>query len=225
MAVTLVIVRHGESTANRDNEFTGWSDVPLTPKGYQQAHQVGLTLQHAGILFDGVHTSLLKRAISTSNVILEDIHQLWLPVNKSWRLNERHYGALRGKNKDDAREFYGKSQVALWRRSYTAIPPLLSTDDLTHERRYRHIEEPLGESLSMASARLLPYWQDVIAPALRDGKNQLVVAHGSTLRALIKLLEEIRDEDIDGLEIGNGEPIAYYFDDDFQMSERHYLMS
>jgi len=221
MVAQLVLVRHGESTANRNNEFTGWTDVPLTPKGRQQAKQVGQKLAERQILFNQVHTSYLQRAITTANIILFEMNQSWLPMTKTWRLNERHYGALRGLNKDLARKEYGFEAVALWRRSYTAVPPLLTK--VTPDRRYPNGLEPYGESLKMASDRLLPYWTQVIEPALKAGKNQLIVAHGSSLRALVKYLEHISDEDIDGLEIGNGEPISYTFDDEFNMSHRHYL--
>lgn len=223
MVAQLVLVRHGESTANRDNEFTGWTDVPLTSKGRQQAKSVGVILAQRQMLFDTVHTSYLQRAITTANIVLFEMHQSWLPMNKTWRLNERHYGALRGLNKDMARSKYGVEAVALWRRSYTEVPPLL--EKVTPDRRYPNNIEPFGESLEMASQRMLPYWQNVVAPALQSGHNQLIVAHGSTLRALIKYLEKIDDNDIDGLEIGNGEPICYTFDDQFKMSERQYLES
>lgn len=221
MVAQLVLVRHGESTANRDNEFTGWTDVPLTLRGRQQAKKVGDILANHQLLFDDVHTSYLQRAITTANIILLEMNQSWVPVHKTWRLNERHYGALRGLNKDAARLKYGVDAVALWRRSYTAVPPLLG--ETRSDRRYPNAIEPQGESLKMASERLLPYWLTVILPGLRAGRNQLVVAHGSTLRALIKYLEEIADADIDGLEIGNGEPICYTFNDQLQLSDRQYL--
>jgi len=223
MGTQLVLVRHGESTANRDNEFTGWTDVPLTLKGQQQAKSVGKILVQKQLLFDRVHTSYLQRAITTANIVLFEMNQSWVPINKTWRLNERHYGALRGLNKDMARSKYGVEAVALWRRSYTDVPPLL--EKVVSDRRYPNSIEPLGESLEMASQRMLPYWLDVVVPELRAGHNQLIVAHGSTLRALIKYLEKISDSDIDGLEIGNGEPICYTFDEQFNMSERQYLES
>jgi 2,3-bisphosphoglycerate-dependent phosphoglycerate mutase len=206
----LVLIRHGESTANRDNVYTGWSDVPLTAKGMQQAHQAGQAIAQLGIEFDAVHTSMLKRAIITANVVLDNLNQNWLPITKTWRLNERHYGALRGQNKDETRRIYGKEQVALWRRSFNAVPPLLDQPD--DDRRYAVngiLSEPRGESLHMAYDRLLPYWIDQLAPRLMDGQNQLVVAHGSSLRALIKYLENISDQGINGVEVENGEPIVY----------------
>ncbi|MCC8440218.1 MULTISPECIES: 2,3-bisphosphoglycerate-dependent phosphoglycerate mutase [Leuconostoc] len=219
MVAKLVLVRHGESTANRDNEFTGWTDVPLTAKGKTQAHQVGQVLSRYQLTLDNVYTSYLQRAIITAYIIMDEMQQAWVPINKTWRLNERHYGALRGLNKDSAREKYGVNQVALWRRSYTAIPPLL--EQVNPNRRYSVNIEPRGESLKMASDRLIPYWTSNILPKLKAGQNVLMVAHGSTLRALIKYIEDISDDDIDGLEIGNGEPILYEYDTNF--SERHYL--
>lgn len=219
MVAKLVLVRHGESTANRDNEFTGWTDVPLTAKGKTQAHQVGQVLSRYQLTLDNVYTSYLQRAIITAYIIMDEMQQAWVPINKTWRLNERHYGALRGLNKDDAREKYGVNQVALWRRSYTAVPPLL--EKVRPNRRYPINIEPRGESLKMASDRLIPYWTSAILPQLKNGENVLMVAHGSTLRALIKYIEDISDDDIDGLEIGNGEPILYEYDTNF--SERHYL--
>lgn len=209
----LVLIRHGESTANRDNVYTGWSDVPLTERGIQQAHEAGKLLAKAGINFTAVHTSMLQRAIVTANIVVDELGQSWLPITKTWRLNERHYGALRGQNKDVTRQIYGKHQVALWRRSFDAVPPLLNQAD--HDRRYRMygiLHESLGESLHMAYDRLLPYWVDQIAPRLIQGENQLVVAHGSSLRALIKYLEQISDQGIDGVEVENGEPIVYEMD-------------
>ncbi|MFC6207575.1 2,3-bisphosphoglycerate-dependent phosphoglycerate mutase [Levilactobacillus tongjiangensis] len=211
---TLVILRHGESVANRDNIFTGWSDVPLTAKGRAQAWSAGNLVAETGIQFAALHTSMLQRAIVTSHIILEAIDQLYLPEYKSWRLNERHYGALRGKNKAAVQEVVGVAQVKIWRRSFETVPPLL--DHVTQDRRYDqfgpHVE-PLGESLEMAYHRLMPYWEDEIAPRLLAGDNQLVVAHGSTLRALIKYLDHVADADISQVEVANGEPIRYDFDD------------
>ena len=211
---TLVILRHGESVANRDNIFTGWSDVPLTAKGREQAWSAGELVAETGIQFAALHTSMLQRAIVTSHIILEAIDQLYLPEYKSWRLNERHYGALRGKNKAAVQAAVGVAQVKLWRRSFETVPPLL--DHGIQDRRYEqfgpHVE-PLGESLEMAYHRLMPYWEDEIAPRLLAGDNQLVVAHGSTLRALIKYLDHVADADINQVEVANGEPIRYDFDD------------
>ncbi|MFC6164430.1 2,3-diphosphoglycerate-dependent phosphoglycerate mutase [Lactiplantibacillus dongliensis] len=219
----LVIVRHGESTANRDNTYTGWSDVPLTDVGVGQAHHAGKRLREAGIQFGAVHTSVLKRAVVTANIILDEIDQLWLPEYKTWRLNERHYGALRGQNKDETRQIYGKAQVQQWRRSFYTVPPLLAPTDLSHDRRYMKYGpnvEPRGESLKMAYDRIMPYWIDVIAPRLLAGENQLIVAHGSTLRALIKYLEHISDTGIDGVEVANGVPICYDLDDQLRIRSK-----
>lgn len=219
--VDLYIMRHGQSTANRDNVFTGWSDVALTDKGILQARKAGEQLQKTGIKFDHVHTSYLKRAIDTTNIVLETINQLYVPVTKSWRLNERHYGALRGLNKDQAKKDYGEWQVQQWRRSYTAVPPLLEATEAT--RQYPLQLEPRGESLEMATKRLIPYWQDMIAPQLRQGHNQLVVAHGSTLRALIKYLEEIDDTAIMQVEVDNGSPIHYQVDDQLKIIKKEFV--
>ena len=212
--VKLVLLRHGQSASNKLNLYTGWSDVPLTKEGIAEAHKAGQMLAGEKICFSAIHTSVLKRAITTANIVADEIDQLWLPMYKTWRLNERHYGALRGLNKDWTREQYGKKQVAEWRRSYSSVPPALDKPDT--DRRYAMLPDdakPLSESLKMASRRILPYWQDQIAPRLMDHKNQLVVAQGSTLRAMIKYLERISDRDIDGLEVANGEPIIYTMDD------------
>lgn len=209
---TLVITRHGESQANRDNIFTGWTDVPLTQKGVLQAQTAAAKIEQLQINFSDVHTSMLQRAILTANIICDLIGQAYIPIHKSWRLNERHYGALRGRNKDTVKAQYGATQVAKWRRGFSALPPQLKQAD--HDRRYDQIgvKVPLSESLQMTQDRLLPYWNDHIAPQLLDGKNQLIVAHGSTLRALIKYLDQIADDQIDQVEVENGEPIVYQFD-------------
>lgn len=219
--VDLYIMRHGQSTANRDNIFTGWSDVALTEQGIAQAKIAGQKLAQANVQFTQVHTSYLRRAIQTANIVLEQIDQLYLPMRKSWRLNERHYGALRGMNKDTAKEQFGAWQVQQWRRSYVAVPPLLSRPE--PKRQYPLGLEPRGESLEMASVRLLPYWQDVIAPGLRHGQNQLIVAHGSTLRALIKYLEQIDDADIMQVEVDNGSPIHYQLDQQLHIIKKEFI--
>lgn len=218
---TLVILRHGESVANRDNIFTGWSDVPLTAKGRQQALAAGKLVAQTGLRFGALHTSMLQRAIVTSNIVLEAIDQLAIPEYKSWRLNERHYGALRGKNKAAVQAKVGERQVKIWRRSFETVPPRL--DHVVQDRRYDQFgphTEPLGESLEMAYDRLMPYWEDQIAPRLLDGHNQLVVAHGSTLRALIKYLDRVPDADISRVEVANGEPIRYDFDDRLRIKRK-----
>lgn len=216
--VKLVLIRHGQSIANKENVYTGWNDAPLTKLGERQALDAGKILDQLGIKFSDIHTSLLGRAIKTANIVAETCHQLYLPLHKSWRLNERHYGALRGLNKDDTRKIYGVHQVALWRRSFYAVPPALAKPDL--ERRYANLDirsVPTAESLAQALTRILPYWQDEIAPKLLAGQNQLVVAHGSTLRALIKFLENISDEGIDGVEVDNCQPIVYELDQDLNV--------
>ena len=221
---TLVILRHGESVANRDNVFTGWSDVPLTSKGREQARIAGQAIARTGLQFGALHTSMLQRAIVTANLVLEQIDQLYIPEYKSWRLNERHYGALRGHNKDQVRDQVGDRQVKIWRRSFDVVPPLLEQVD--QDRRYDrfgpHIE-PRGESLEMAYHRLMPYWVDQVAPRLLAGQNQLIVAHGSTLRALIKYLDRVPDADISQVEVANGEPIRYEFDDHLKISKKTLL--
>jgi len=218
---TLVILRHGESVANRDNIFTGWSDVPLTAKGREQAQAAGQLVAQTGLQFGALHTSMLQRAIVTANIVLESIDQLYIPEYKSWRLNERHYGALRGHNKDQVRREVGEQQVKIWRRSFAVVPPLL--DHVDQDRRYDRFSpylEPRGESLEMAYHRLMPYWEDQLAPRLLAGQNQLVVAHGSTLRALIKYLDRVPDADISQVEVANGEPIRYDFDDRLTVKQK-----
>ncbi|CAM2779076.1 2,3-bisphosphoglycerate-dependent phosphoglycerate mutase [Fructilactobacillus fructivorans] len=219
----LVIMRHGESVANHTNTFTGWSDVPLTKKGAEEAIKAGKRLKETGIQFSDVHTSVLKRAIVTAEIVLDVIDQDFIPEHKSWRLNERHYGALRGQNKEEVRKRVGDTQFMKWRRSFYAVPPKL--DKVPPVRKYRRlgVVEPPAESLKMAYDRMIPYWQDEIAPRLLDGKNQLVVAHGSTLRALIKYLENISDKGIDGVEVKNGRPIIYTFDPDLDILDKTYL--
>ena len=223
MTATLVIVRHGQSQANKDNVFTGWSDAPLTKLGIQQGKQVGDQLAKLGLQFDDVHVSYMQRAIITANLILEKIDQLWLPIHKTWRLNERHYGALSGLNKDAVKKEVGAATLHQWRRGFLKRPPILKKH--THERRYDRlgVKVPLSESLKMTQERLLPYWQDQIAPRLLDGRNQLIVAHGSSLRALIKYLDSIADDQIDQVEVPNGEPILYRFDDHLNIIEKKFI--
>ncbi|MFD1672279.1 2,3-diphosphoglycerate-dependent phosphoglycerate mutase [Agrilactobacillus yilanensis] len=217
----LVLVRHGESTANRDNIYTGWSDVPLTAKGEQEAKQIGAKLATLQIPFSACHTSVLTRAIMTSYLILDQLHLNWIPLYKTWRLNERHYGALRGLNKAKSKEIFGVTQIARWRRSFTSVPPMLETPDL--DRRYQQLDVrdvPRGESLKMAAARLQPYYDDQIVPRLMRGEDQLVVAHGSSLRALLKYIENISDTDINGVEVQNGEAIIYSFDEQLNLVDK-----
>lgn len=215
--VKLVITRHGESQANHDNVYTGWSDVPLTPKGIEQAQRAAGLIKNLNVSFSDIHTSFLQRAITTANLICDEIGQSYLPIHKTWRLNERHYGALRGMNKDDSKKQFGVEQIAKWRRGYTELPPQLMIRD--HERRYDElgVKVPLSESLEMTQKRLLPYWNDAIAGKLLDGQNQMIVAHGSSLRALIKYLDNIPDDEIDTVEVPNGQPIMYEFDNQLKV--------
>ncbi|WP_057765896.1 2,3-bisphosphoglycerate-dependent phosphoglycerate mutase [Companilactobacillus tucceti] len=217
--VKLIMVRHGESTANALNRYTGWSDVDLTKMGEQQAHQAAKQL--SGMEIEHVHTSVLKRAIMTAYLIQDDLNINYVPITKTWRLNERHYGALRGQNKDKTRKEYGVEQVRLWRRSYYTMPPKLSKPD-ANIGPYKYLDPkvmPLSESLFQAYNRIIPYYVDSIAPRLLDGKNQLIVAHGSTIRALIKYLERISDKDIDGVEVANGKPLIYELDSKLEIIE------
>lgn len=220
--VKLILVRHGQSVANERNEYTGWSDVALTAKGRRQAQHAGQLLKKHQLTFAQVHTSVLKRAILTAYLIQEQCAALATPIYKSWRLNERHYGALRGLNKDFTRQKFGAQQVALWRRSFDSVPPLLPVED-TSQRVYQGWPRdilPRAESLKMALERTVPYFQEVIGPKLKAGHNQLIVAHGSTLRALIKYLEQISDQAIDGVEVGNCEPIVYQLDAQLQITSK-----
>ncbi|UQS83963.1 2,3-bisphosphoglycerate-dependent phosphoglycerate mutase [Bombilactobacillus thymidiniphilus] len=213
--VKLILVRHGQSIANARNEYTGWSDVDLTPKGRQQAHLAGQLLKQQKISFEQVHTSVLKRAIQTALVIMAECGQVDRQLTKSWRLNERHYGALRGLNKELTRQEYGAQQVAQWRRSYESVPPALKQAD-DQERIYQRYPKdilPRAESLAMALKRTVPYFQDTVAPLLLAQHSQLIVAHGSTLRALIKYLENISDTAINCVEVGNAQPIVYELDE------------
>ncbi|MFD1393509.1 2,3-diphosphoglycerate-dependent phosphoglycerate mutase [Lacticaseibacillus jixianensis] len=211
--VKLVLLRHGESVANFSNTYTGWSDVPLTARGVAQAQAAGAALAALGLPFGHVHTSVLKRAIQTAYLVQEAIGQSWVPITKSWRLNERHYGALRGLNKDKTRELFGQAQVAQWRRGFTDRPPLLAQARRSRAyQRYPAAIIPRGESLKDAEARLIPYWADEIAPRLVAGDNQLIVAHGSSLRALTKYLERISDAGINQVEVANAQPIVYTLD-------------
>lgn len=207
------MVRHGESVANALNHYTGWSDVNLTKLGVEQAHWAAKKLQ--GINIEHVHTSVLKRAILTAYLIQDDLKLNYVPITKTWRLNERHYGALRGLNKDQTKKQYGEEQVHQWRRSFYSIPPKLPQAD-PNDGPYKNLDPrvmPLSESLYQAYMRIIPYYVDHVAPRLLDNKDQLIVAHGSTIRALIKYLEGISDTDIDGVEVPNGDPLIYELDD------------
>ena len=215
----LVIVRHGESTWNKENRFTGWTDVGLTEKGMEEAHLAGKTLKNDGFIFDVAFTSVLKRAIKTLWVILEEMDLMWLPVYRTWRLNERHYGGLQGLNKGETAAKHGDEQVKIWRRSYDVQPPELQKDDERspgNDERYRDLTEvelPQTECLKDTVARFLPYWFDVLAPEIEDGSKVLIAAHGNSLRALVKYLDNVPDDMIVGLNIPTGVPLVYELDD------------
>ena len=225
----IVLMRHGESTWNLDNRFTGWTDVDLTEKGVAEARHAGKLLQEAGLTFDLAYTSVLKRAIRTLWVTLDEMDLMWLPVVHSWRLNERHYGALQGLNKAETAALYGDEQVLIWRRSYDTPPnplepgdPRTSYDDPRYAKLKRE-EIPLTECLKDTVARVMPVWDESIAPAIRAGKRIIISAHGNSLRALIKSLDGISDKDIVGLNIPNGQPLVYELDADLKPIKSYYL--
>jgi 2,3-bisphosphoglycerate-dependent phosphoglycerate mutase len=226
---TLVLLRHGESTWNKENRFTGWTDVDLSEAGVAEAHEGGRLLREEGYRFDVAYTSVLKRAIRTLWIGLDELDQMWLPVVNSWRLNERHYGALQGLNKAETAAQYGEAQVKIWRRSYDVPPPALETDDERfpgRDPRYAGLtdaELPRCESLKDTVARFLPFWHSDIAPALRDGRRVLVAAHGNSLRALVKYLDGISDEEIVGLNIPTGVPLVYDLDGELRPTGSRYL--
>lgn len=224
MTKTLVMVRHGQSQWNLANKFTGWVDVDLSEKGVEEAIEAGKKIKEAGIVFDHAHTSILKRAIKTCNYVLEYSDQMFVPVEKSWRLNERHYGALQGLNKAETAEKYGDEQVHIWRRSYDTLPPEIKNDNPLSQdgdRRYIYKDAvPHTENLKVTLERVMPFWTDKIAPDLLDGKNVIVAAHGNSLRALTKHLENISDEDIMGLEIPTGSPIIYELDKKLEIVDK-----
>jgi 2,3-bisphosphoglycerate-dependent phosphoglycerate mutase len=216
MMKQLVLIRHGESLWNRENRFTGWVDVPLSEKGLEEAKAAGRTLKDAGLVFDVAFTSYLRRAITTLHHVLDGMELLWIPVHKSWRLNERHYGALQGLDKAETASKHSAEQVKIWRRSFDVPPPPLEAWDPAYpgnDARYGPGEHPKTESLKDTIARALPYWHEQIAPALRAGKRAIVAAHGNTLRAMIKHLDGISDADIVALEIPTGAPVLYELDD------------
>ena len=224
----LVLIRHGESTWNKENRFTGWVDVGLTEKGVEEALLAGRLLADKGYIFDVAYTSLLRRAIKTLWIVLEEMNLMWIPVHHSWRLNERHYGALQGLNKAETAERFGREQVMTWRRSYDIPPPPLSKHDenSANDPRYASLqpdEIPLTESLKDVLTRFLPYWHGVLTPAIRDGKRVLIVAHGNSLRALVKFLDKISDEKIIELNIPTGIPLVYQLKDDLTPIRSFYI--
>jgi 2,3-bisphosphoglycerate-dependent phosphoglycerate mutase len=225
----LVLLRHGESTWNRENRFTGWTDVDLSERGLEEAHAAGKLLKAEGFAFDIAYTSLLKRAIRTLWIVLDEMDEMWIPVERSWRLNERHYGALQGLNKAETAEKFGEEQVHVWRRSYDIPPPALEADDPRYpgrDPRYaslRTTELPLTECLKDTVERFLPYWHETIAPKVAAGKSVLIVAHGNSLRALVKYLDRVTDEDITTLNIPTGIPLVYQLDDRLRPIRHDYL--
>lgn len=225
----LVLVRHGESVWNKENRFTGWTDVDLSERGVEEAVSAGEILKKEGYIFDMAYTSLLKRAIKTLWYVLDKTDLLWIPIEKSWRLNERHYGALQGLNKAEMAAKYGEEQVHIWRRSYDIRPPALTPEDERYPGRdpkYAGIEErqiPWCESLQDTVARFMPYWRQEIAPQIKKGKRVIVVAHGNSLRALVKHLDKISDEDISELNIPTGIPLIYELDQKLEPMKKYYL--
>ena len=225
----IILLRHGESIWNKENRFTGWTDVDLTEKGVEEAKKAGELLREAGFVFDLVHTSVLRRAIKTLWLALEQLDLMWIPVTHSWRLNERHYGALQGLNKAETAAKFGDEQVLAWRRSYDTPPPELTPNDPRYagsDPRYRGLapnQVPLTECLKDTVARVLPYWNQSIAPDIRAGKRVLITAHGNSLRALVKYLDKVSDQDIVGLNIPTGVPLVYELDDALKPIRHYYL--
>lgn len=225
----LVLLRHGESTWNRENRFTGWTDVGLSRKGVREATEAGRLLLKEGFTFDVAYTSMLKRAIKTLWLVLEEMDLMWIPVHRSWRLNERHYGALQGHDKAETAEHHGLDQTQLWRRSYDIPPPALTADDPrhpSHEPRYASLraeELPLTECLKDTVERVLPYWRETIVPAVGAGQRAIITAHGNSLRALVKYLDGMSDEQTVGLNIPTGIPLVYELEDDLTRIRSFYL--
>jgi len=225
----IVLLRHGESDWNRENRFTGWTDVDLSEKGVAEATQAGVLLKEAGFTFDMAFTSVLKRAIRTLWLVLDGMDLMWIPVYRSWRLNERHYGALQGLNKAETAEKFGEEQVKLWRRSYDVPPPALAVDDPRYpgkDPRYADVGPlylPLSECLKDTVARFLPYWFETIVPAIKSGHKVMIVAHGNSLRALVKYLDNVSDEEIIGLNIPTGIPLVYELDEQMKPIRHYYL--
>ncbi len=225
----LVLIRHGQSEWNALNLFNGWIDTKLSDKGVEEAKKAGRLIKEAGLEFDQAYTSVLTRAIKTLHFALEESGQLWVPETKSWRLNERHYGALQGLNKAETAEKYGDEQVHIWRRSYDVLPPVLADDSefsQANDRRYANLDPhivPKAENLKVTLDRVMPFWEDHIAPDLLAGKNVIIAAHGNSLRALTKYIENISDEDIMDVEMKTGEPVVYTFDDKLNVVSKEKL--
>ncbi|MCH9638760.1 MAG: 2,3-diphosphoglycerate-dependent phosphoglycerate mutase [Betaproteobacteria bacterium] len=225
----IVLLRHGESTWNKENRFTGWTDVDLTPKGLEEAKNAGKLLREQGFVFDIAYTSVLKRAIRTLWITLDEMDQMWIPIHQTWRLNERHYGALQGLNKAETATKYGDEQVLIWRRSYDTRPPTLTTDDNRYpgtDPRYTSLASqdiPLTECLKDTVARFMPYWNETIAPQVKSGKRIIITAHGNSLRALVKYLDDISEQDILNYNIPTGVPLVYELDDDLKPIQSYYI--
>src|SRR6186997_656375 len=225
----LVLLRHGESTWNRENRFTGWTDVDLSERGRKEAQEAGRLLKEGGYLFDSAFTSVLKRAIRTLWYSLDALDLMWIPVEKNWRLNERHYGRLQGLNKAETAERHGEDQVKIWRRSYDIPPPPLTPDDdrhPSHDPRYAQLDPtdlPLAESLKDTVARFLPYWHEVITPTIKSGRRVVIAAHGNSLRALVKYLDDVSETDILELNIPTGIPLVYELDERLRPIRHYYL--
>lgn len=222
----LVLIRHGQSQWNLENRFTGWWDVDITEKGAEEAHAAGRLMRDKGLEFDRCFTSFQTRAIKTLHLALEEMDRLWLPEEKDWRLNERHYGGLTGLDKQETRDRHGDDQVHIWRRSFAVPPPPMDAGgpyDLSGDPRYAGVAVPQSESLKDTIARVLPYWEAHIAPCLKAGERVLISAHGNSLRALVKHLSDIPDDEITGLEIPTGQPIVYDLADDLTATDRYYL--
>lgn len=223
----LVLLRHGESTWNKENRFTGWTDVDLSEKGREEAAEAGKLLKEAGLTFDRAYTSVLKRALRTLWIVQDQMDLLWVPVEKSWRLNERHYGALQGLNKSETAAKYGDEQVHIWRRSFDVLPPLLETKDErhpSHDPRYQGVKDlPAGEALKQTVDRMLPYWEKAIAPEVKRGQKILIAAHGNSLRALVMHLDGISRADIMELNIPTGIPLVYELDESLKPIRHYYL--
>lgn len=225
----LVLIRHGESQWNSQNRFTGWVDVDLSDKGVAEAHKAGQTLKKEGFVFDIAYTSVLKRAIKTLDIVLDEMDLMWIPVHKSWRLNERHYGALQGLNKAEMAKQYGEEQVLIWRRSYSAPPPILKKSDEYYpgnDPRYADLSEseiPLAECLKDTYERFIPLWHETIAPMVKSGKKVVIAAHGNSLRALIKFLDDMSEDAILQYNVPTGLPLVYYLDEKLKPVKSYYL--
>lgn len=225
----IVLIRHGESTWNKENRFTGWTDVPLSDKGLSEAAEAGRLLKKEGYIFDMAYTSVLKRAIKTLWCVLEEMDMMWIPSEQSWRLNERHYGALQGLNKAETAAKYGEDQVKIWRRSYNVRPPLLDASDERYpgrDPRYAGLTQeqlPLGECLADTVERVIPFWENVVAPAVKQGRRLIVAAHGNSIRALVKYLDNVSDDEITELNIPTGVPLVYELDAQLKPLGSYYL--